>query len=612
MSRRDRYAVAALLLALAVAGAVLLIPPAAPGESSSASARPSAGPVMYREGIVGHPSSINPLTPRSQADQDLVALLFRGLTRAGADGSVVPDLATWTASPDGRTYTFTIRNDAYWDDGQPVTAADVVFTVGLVQDATYSGPVGSSWQGVHASATGPNIVTISMTLPIAGFLRQAELPILPSHLLKGTPVSKLADSAYSTRPVGDGPYRIVELDNTHALLERVAAYSSIPVETPSPSYSPSLKPSQSALVFATATPRFPRATPTPTPTPPPTPTPKPTPAVSPSITPVPVPAGLALTDLTRIELVFYGDSTSAEVDFHAGKLDAVGGLRPEDTDAALTTAGSRLIGYRWASLLSVVINQRSDHPELRDANARTGLLAAINRDQIVSSVLKGRGSVADLPLPTWSSVYNFQSVSQTPFGPFDVQGFLTTAGWHQTNAGWIAPKETSVFTLELLTPDEASNPIVYRTAVRVADAWRSIGLAVQLDAYPATAYLDKLNNGDFGAAIVNFDVGLDPDLGPMLLSSQIGLGGSNVSGYQDPTLDQMLINARKTVDPAARMTAMSAVEQYLSSSLPILALAFRDYDLVASNRVWGLVTNEISDPSGRFWDVIDWRLASGR
>jgi ABC-type transport system substrate-binding protein len=542
----------------------------------------------------------------------MVALLFRGLTRAGADGSVVPDLATWTSTPDGRSYTFTIRNDAYWDDGQPVTAADVVFTIGLVQDPTYSGPVGSSWQGVHASETGPNVVTISMTLPIAGFLRQAELPILPSHLLKGTPVSKLADSAYSTRPVGDGPYRIVELDNTHALLERVAAYAGTPIAAPSPSLSATPKPSQSAVVFATVTPRIARSTPTPAPTPAPTPTPKPTPAVSPSITPMPVPAGLALTDLTRIEFVFYGDSTSAEADFHAGKLDAVGGLPPEDTDAALTTAGSRLIGYRWASLLSVVINQRSDHPELRDANARTGLLAAINRDQIVSSVLEGRGSVADLPIPSWSTAYNYSSISQTPFAPFDAQGFLTTAGWHETNAGWFAPKETTPFTLELLTPDEASNPIVYQTAVRVADAWRSIGLAVQLDAFPATAYLDKLNNGDFGAAIVNFDVGLDPDLGPMLLSSQIGSGGSNVSGFQDPTLDQMLTNARKTVDPVARLQAMSGVEQYLSSVLPILPLAFRDYDLVVSNRVWDLVSNEIADPSGRFWDVIDWRLASAR
>ena len=84
-------------------------------------AKPDTAPepplLPYREGIVGHPSSIDPLTARSQADRDLVSLLFRGLTEAGPDGTVVPDLATWTSSPDGHTYTFTIRDDAYWEDG---------------------------------------------------------------------------------------------------------------------------------------------------------------------------------------------------------------------------------------------------------------------------------------------------------------------------------------------------------------------------------------------------------------------------------------------------------------------------------------------------------------
>jgi ABC-type transport system substrate-binding protein len=111
---------------------------------------------------------------------------------------------------------------------------------------------------------------------------------------------------------------------------------------------------------------------------------------------------------------------------------------------------------------------------------------------------------------------------------------------------------------------------------------------------------------------VDYEVGLDPDLGPMLLSSQVGSGGSNVAGMQDPTLDQMLLLARKTVDPVARQAAVSAVERYVSSSLPILPLAFRDYDVVVSNRVWGIQSNQLADPSGRFWDVIDWRLASGR
>jgi len=41
-------------------------------------------------------------------------------------------------------------------------------------------------------------------------------------------------------------------------------------------------------------------------------------------------------------------------------------------------------------------------------------------------------------------------------------------------------------------------------------------------------------------------------------------------------------------------------------------LAFREYDLVVSSRVYDAVSNDISDPSSRFWDVIDWRLASGR
>ncbi len=142
-------------------------------------------------------------------------------------------------------------------------------------------------------------------------------------------------------------------------------------------------------MFATTTPaptkaaKTPNATapPPPTPSPTPTPTPAPTPTPTPTATPtaVPLPSGAHLTDVAEIELTFYDDSASAAADFRAGKLDAVGGLTPEATDAALATAGSRLVPYQWASLLSVVVNQRQDHAELRDVNVRTGLLAAIDR-----------------------------------------------------------------------------------------------------------------------------------------------------------------------------------------------------------------------------------------
>jgi ABC-type transport system substrate-binding protein len=610
VNRRDRFAVAGLLVAMAIVGATLAIP--GPSAKSSPSAHASAGTGPWREGVVGHPSSINPLTPRSQVDQDLVALLFRGLVRAGPNGTVLSDLATWTASPDGRTYTFTIRDDAYWEDGQPVTAADVVFTVDLVQNPKYTGPVGSSWQGVHATTDGPSTVRFSMILPIAGFLRQAELPILPLHLLKDTPVDKLADSEYSARPIGDGPYRILDLDSSHALLGRVASVDMTPPTTAKPSVTPTAAPSSSAFVFATATPRVQVPTPTPIPTDTPTPAPSARPTASPSSTPVAVPGGLALSPVSQLEFLFYNDSASVVAAFKAGNLDSVGGLTPEQIDSALTTAGSRLVGYSWASLLTVVLNQRSDHPEFRDANTRTGFLAAIDRSLIVTKVLEGRGGPAELPIPNWSPFYDPSSIDRTPYGFSDAQGYLLTAGWHSSTAGWTTPKGTAVYSMDLLTPDEASNAVIYRTAVQVAGSWRGIGMAVQLDAVPMATYLDRLDKGQFGAAVVDYEVGLDPDLGPMLLSSQVGSGGSNVAGMQDPTLDQMLLAARKTVDPAARQVAVSAVERYVSSSLPILPLAFRDYDLVVSNRVWGIQSNQLADPSGRFWDVIDWRLASGR
>ena len=66
----------------------------------------------------------------------------------------------------------------------------------------------------------------------------------------------------------------------------------------------------------------------------------------------------------------------------------------------------------------------------------------------------------------------------------------------------------------------------------------------------------------------------------------------------------------KTIDPVDRQTAVSAVEKYVSTAEPILPLVFRDYDFVVSKRVQNVSGTQISDPSSRYWDVIDWRLAS--
>jgi len=562
MNRRDRFVVTALVAAFAVVGVAMAMPATAPLAAPQLSLAPS---VPYREGIVSHPSSITPLTARTQADRDLVALLFRGLLHTGPNGTLLPDLArSWSVSQDGKDYTFLLRDDAYWGDGQPVTSADVVFTIGLLQDSSYSGSLGASWQHITVTADSSDLVRFHLQAPMAGFLRQATLPLLPQRILHGISVSDLADSGFSYQPVGDGPFQLLEVDKSHAILQRVR------------SVTPALGP------LAT----FDQS---------------PTQSTPPSL--------VGADAVNDIEMVFFDDSASAAAQFRAGKLDAVGGLAPEAIDSAIASPGSKLIAYPMANLTGVVLNQRPG-TEFRDPNVRLGLLAAIDRTALLKNALEGRGSVADVPVPAWSTWFDTTAIKTVAFDTYTALSDLTAAGWKHSGSVWTLPKVSTPYQLKLLTPDETTNQVLYRIAVAVAADWRAIGLDVVLVAANSADYRQQLSAGQFSAAVVDFGLGLDPDLSPILQSSQASTGGSNVSGIQDTALDHLLQVAQQAISEGDRKNAVSAVEKYVSTNLPILSLCFTDYDFVVGGRVRGIDSNEIGDPSGRYWDVIDWRLAS--
>ena len=92
----------------------------------------------YVEAVTGSPRYLNPvLAQGNRVDADISSLVFSGLTRLDECGNVVPDLAaSWDVSPDGLSYTFSLRENAFWHDGVPVVAADVVFTIALSRART--------------------------------------------------------------------------------------------------------------------------------------------------------------------------------------------------------------------------------------------------------------------------------------------------------------------------------------------------------------------------------------------------------------------------------------------------------------------------------------------
>ena len=127
------------LLLAAVAAAALLSwlaldrpPPESPIGSQPSSA---AQEQVLRRGNGPEPESLNPQSSRTDPAFNLARDLFEGLVTHAADGSLEPGTARqWQVSDDGLTYTFHLREDARWSNGDPVTAGDFVFSFRRLAD----------------------------------------------------------------------------------------------------------------------------------------------------------------------------------------------------------------------------------------------------------------------------------------------------------------------------------------------------------------------------------------------------------------------------------------------------------------------------------------------
>ncbi len=161
------------------------------------------------EGIVGTPRFINPLLAVSEADRDVTALVYSGLMRATPDNTIIPDLAQDVQiSDDGTVYTFTIRDNALFQDGTPVSASDIIFTIAMAQNPDIKSPRRTDWEGVVAEEVSDKIIRATLPHPYAPFLESATLGILPRHLWQNVSISEFPFDELNAHPVGSGPYSV--------------------------------------------------------------------------------------------------------------------------------------------------------------------------------------------------------------------------------------------------------------------------------------------------------------------------------------------------------------------------------------------------------------------
>jgi peptide/nickel transport system substrate-binding protein len=581
MTRTDSFVVGTLVVLLAIVAGLIGVPAIQTAlNPATATARPGVGgtpePRDYVEGTIGAPVSVSPLTARTQVDRDLVALVFSGLVRNGPGGTIVPDLAeSWSVDATGNTWTFVLRDDAVWHDGEPVTADDVKFTIETLQDPAYTGPSASSWSEVSVATPSPRAVVFTLANPLGGFLQALTQPIAPIHLLGDVPIDVLPDHPFGQQPIGSGPFSLLELTSTSAsLVPAIVSPGEGADATPDPA-----APATDSLTTAPPTSRPER--------------------------PLPY--------LPGITFRFYTDPEVLAADYRAGELDAATGISPQLAAELGATDGSRLLRYPGSTLTTVLLNLRPGHPEFADPKVRTALLQGIDRVTIIDDAYARSAVTAPGPIPAASPWFDPAADPPVAFDRKAATDALKAAGWTRKDSKWHLPNATDPVKLTLLSPTTGANPGLYAAAAAVAADWQAIGLDVEHVAMPPGEFVSEhLATGDFQVAVVDVVVGLDPDLYPLLASSQTLTGGSNISGLQDPALDALLLKARAPGTEAERKAAYSALQKQLATGRYLLPLTFADEVVVARDTLDGPVVRQVTDRSDRFWDVLTWRLADGR
>ncbi|MDP1780099.1 MAG: ABC transporter substrate-binding protein, partial [Anaerolineales bacterium] len=150
---------------------------------------------IYTEALIGSLGRLNPMLDwNNSADRDINRLIFSGLIKFDSHGLPQPDLAeSWGTSADGMFYNFSLRPNALWHDGQPVTSDDVIFTIELIKSAGSLFPqdIKDLWSKIEIKRLNDKTLQFKLPEPFAPFLDYVTFGVLPKHLLETIPSDQL-------------------------------------------------------------------------------------------------------------------------------------------------------------------------------------------------------------------------------------------------------------------------------------------------------------------------------------------------------------------------------------------------------------------------------------
>jgi peptide/nickel transport system substrate-binding protein len=548
-----RWQILVVLVTLAIV-AVLLFSQQSPVTSGPIVPLPEQGGV-YTEGLVGSLGRLNPLLDwNNPADRSVNRLLFSGLVRFDERGLPQADLAeAWGVAQDGTVYNFSIRQNAVWHDGTPVTSDDVIFTIEMMKsaDSLYPQDIKDLWSKIEVTRLNDKNLKFTLPEPFVPFMDYLTFGILPEHLLESVPADQLQTADFNIAPVGSGPYRFDHLMVDNGQITGV-------VLTLSDTY-------YGADSF-----------------------------------------------IEQVVFRYYPSSADALDAYQQGDVLSVSQITSDVLSAALEEPNLSVYTSRMPQISFVLFNL--NNPEvsfLQDPVVRRALMLSINRSYLINTFLQGQAVIADGPVLPGSWAYH-DGIEHFEYNPDASINLLKSEGYViPAEGGDVRAKEETLLAFTLLHPDDEVHTQIAET---IRNQWAEIGVRADLQAVPYdTLAVDFLAPRTYQAALVDLNLARTPDPDPYPFWHQAeATGGQNYSQWDNRPASEYLEQARVTADYTLRTRLYRNFQVVFSKELPALPLFAPVYSYGVDAQVQGVQVGSLYDPSDRLATFTSWYLLTRR
>ena len=457
-------------------------------------------------------------------DQTIWAPLFYGDAQGNIHAGLaenIPTVANGEVSPDLKTWTFKLRPNLVWSDGQPLTADDIDFAWRLYNNPKFPAASTVGFKLIQSAHVSADKLSITFHLsakfePFVSIWTDAVAGPMPKHVYQNIPVDQLLKSSESLHPsVASGPWMINEsVRGDHFTVVR------------NPKYYQAAQgyPYLDSIVF-------------------------------------------------KIET----NQDTVLSDFQAGNVTSSWFL-----DVTKTPAYKALTNYHIASN-PVSENFEAmyfdlNNPILKDVNIRKAMAMTVDQNTLIQNARDGQA----VPLCTdHAKAYNpgYQANASCPkYDPTAAGQILDQDGWTMGGDGY---RHKGSQTLAFSYSTTANNAWRKADSLILQAAFKAIGIKINITYYPASTFFGTIlpngKPGQYDLSEFEDNFGYDADDSALMACSAIpsaanSFGGGNFSFYCNKQLDQLFTAEQSTVDPNQRQQIFNQIHQVYLTDHPFVTL----------------------------------------